>query len=104
MTDTEHHYRRQLRAAERRLPRQVESALAEGRRRALAQGAGGDRFRLSLAAGGLVLASVLALVTVSPLLVNRDAPSPAIAVDESPQDEDLDFYYWLAETRPALEG
>lgn len=105
MTEQAHSYRQQLRAAERRLPAATEQALRECRQQAMALTERRRWPRWLVPAGGFAAASLLTLVVIlAPSPPNTGADAPAMAGEETRLDEELDFYYWLAETDSALEG
>ncbi len=105
MTDPTHSYRQQLRAAERQLPAATEQALRERRQQALTLTEYRRWPRWLVPASGFAAASVLALVVIlTPSSPDTGAQGPAMVGEETRLDEDLDFYYWLAETNSALEG
>ncbi|MCK9502798.1 MAG: hypothetical protein M0Q95_01260 [Porticoccaceae bacterium] len=101
MTDFERNLRAQLLAAERHVDPVIERQLRQSRKHACEQAA---RFRLPrflLPLTGMTLASLFALTLIlapekSMFFNQQDALFP-----DTVQSQDLDFYYWLAETQNA---
>lgn len=105
MTDQAYSYRQRLRTAERHLPAATEQALRERRQQAMALTERGRWPRWLIPASGFAAASLLTLVVIlAPSPPNTGANAPTMAGEETRLDEELDFYYWLAETNSALEG
>ena len=104
MTDFERNLRDQLRASELRIEEEHLDRLRQGRERAVARNRGFRLPRVLLPLGGMTLASlVIFLLVLTPQQPRQpDAARDTMALDGS-EMEDLDFYYWLAETEAVSE-
>lgn len=99
MNDFETRLRNQFEQQEQQLPPGVETRLRASRKNAVEHGnAFSSRLhRLLLPVTGMAMASVFALViTLSP--GTEDTPGGQRS-DQTASSQDLDFYYWLAETQ-----
>ena len=103
MTDFERNLRDQLRASELRIVEEDLHRLCQGRQRALAANRGFRLPRFLLPLGGMTLASLAIFL----LVLSPQPQTTNTAVDTMAQDaaemQDLDFYYWLAETQDVSE-
>ena len=99
MNDFETELRDRLRAHERDLEPDLQERLGESRKVALGKI---HRFRIPrflLPLAGMTLASVAALILVfSPTSLQNNGNQGTLSPD-TVQTQDLDFYYWLAETQ-----
>ncbi|MDY0069754.1 MAG: hypothetical protein WDA10_11910 [Porticoccaceae bacterium] len=102
--------KRQLQDTEQHLHADLTRRLRQARYRALAAP---PRFRLPrlvVPALGMVTASIVAIVlVVAPPDESQDKPAGNGAVEQLSPDstefyEDLDFYYWLAESAPGTRS
>jgi len=101
MTDFERNLRAQLIAAERRLDPAIERQLRQNRKNACERAPRLRLPRFLLPLTGMTLASLFALTLIlapekSTFLNQQDVIFP-----DTVQSQDLDFYYWLAETQNA---
>ncbi len=96
MNELEHDLRQQLLDAERELDTGTLRRLRMARASALERGRQSRLPRLMVPAMGMVTASIVALVlVVSPL---NDQNGQDISPDNASFYQDLEFYYWLAES------
>lgn len=99
MTDFERQLKEQLRSEERHLPDSVEQRLRASRQRACEQSRSFHLPRFLLPATGMTLASVLALTLIlAPGSLQQAGDTGSASLDML-QTQELDFYYWLAETQ-----
>jgi len=104
MTDFERNLRAQLRATERHLDPAIESQLRQSRKKACQQPLGFRLPRFFLPLTGMTLASVFALTLIlSPEMTDSSSLRDKL-FPESVQSQDLDFYYWLAETQNVADS
>lgn len=99
MTDFESNLRNQLRSTEHQLEPEVLHGLRSARAKAIASRPSFRTPRVLLPLGGMTLASIAIFFLVfAPLHMSVDQAQPSGAM-ESSEAQDLDFYYWLAETQ-----
>jgi hypothetical protein len=99
MTDFEKSLRDQLRATETQLAPTIEVQLRAARQKAVARVGAFHLPRFLLPVTGMTLASIFALaILFSPQMSHFGDQKRNIASDGSVNQE-LDFYYWLAETQ-----
>lgn len=99
MTDFEQSLRGQLRARESALDPAIETRLRNARNRACNQADSAVSPRLWLPVTGMTLASIIAFAVIFlPLPGHKNSGSGGFSPDTA-QTQDLDFYYWLAETQ-----
>ena len=97
MTDFEQSLRDQLRSTERHLSPEIEARLRECRNTAVAKSSSFHIPRVLLPVAGMTMASIAAFFLVfSPLPPTDDQPGTGY---EQVDAQELDFYYWLAETQ-----
>ena len=102
MNDFEHDMREQLRAKERQIDDSNLDQLRMARRRAVAKNRGLRIPNVLLPLGGMTLASLaIFFLVLSPPQTTDTAFEPLSA--DSGEMQDLDFYYWLAETQNVSE-
>jgi hypothetical protein len=98
MNDFEKQLQDQLRAAETSLPPGVETRLRYGRQQALEAPAPSLLHKIRWPVTGMAMASLMALViTFSP---GNNETQKSVSLEPPVSSQDLDFYYWLAETQP----
>lgn len=99
MTDFESNLRGQLRSTEQQLEPDILRSLSCARSRAVASRPFLRTPKVLLPLGGMTLASIAILfVLFAPLHMSVDQAQQSRPM-ESSETQDLDFYYWLAETQ-----
>lgn len=99
MTDYEQSLRDQLRARERALDPAIEARLRSARAIACSQPDSPLMYRLWLPVTGMTLASIIAFAVIFlPIHGHKGAGNGEFSADRV-KTQDLDFYYWLAETQ-----
>jgi hypothetical protein len=104
MSQFERSLRRRLDDFERQLDEDTATRLAGVRRRALSMGGARRSLRLALPAAGMAAATlVLALWLLPPENRETGGKTPPLS-NNAEFYENLDFYYWLAESERSSNG